>query len=68
MKFEAVLFEVMRAVMINCKLTWPGLSYVTANRLLSTIASYTYRLQRCMLGYYYIIIINRFKHTGEYGG
>ena len=25
MKFEAVLFEVMRAVTINCKLTWPGL-------------------------------------------
>ena len=26
MKFEAVLFEVMRAVTISCKLTWPGLT------------------------------------------
>ena len=26
MKFEVVLFEVMRAVTINCKLTWPGLT------------------------------------------
>ena len=27
MKFEAILFEVMWAVTINCKLTWPGLNY-----------------------------------------
>ena len=28
MKFEAVLFEVMRAVPINCKLTWAGLTFI----------------------------------------